>query len=481
MRRVLFGFVLLFALIVSPLAGMLPASAQEATPTTTSSAQADAPEMVPITDPWVDPVATLDDAFFFSIENDPVASEISGTTELQVGEYQFLPADVALADFYTELYYDAPALPEGSDFAVGFCFWVEVDGSCYDIGVQSDAAGNTSVISGYAPAVGDYQLLVTTTSLADSGVDPTPGAENYLGLVVYEGYAILEGNNYEILAVIALPDAAVAGKVKAQIGFVDRGLPANTPPLSVTIGELMVWDLSAGVTPVFAVSEEGTPTAEPATIGTATAVPPLRPTTAPQPTVASQSTANASLTPVVPTAQGVSTLAAVFERTRSVALGQTPLVSGKSGTLSQQQDIVVRANADASVADFYAIATFVNPTDLSVPSDIGLGFRVQGSTDPGYRFIVASTGEWYLISPTEIAIASGTAPSFDTAPGASNTLEILAQGAAGLVAVNGTVLPQVDLSALMTAGDVYAGTGFLTGNTVAGRAVPYSDWWVYPL
>ena len=266
-----------------------------------------------------------------------------------------------------------------------------------------------------------------------------------------------------------------------QIGFVDYGLPANTPPLSVTIGELAVWDLSGGMTPAFDESEEGTPSADSTAVGTATAEPPLRPTMATQPTVAAESTASASLTPVVPTVQGVSTLAADFERTRGAAMGQAPLVSGKSGTLSQQQDIVVRANADAGVADFYAIATFVNPTDLSVPSDIGLGFRVQGSTDPGFRFVVTSSGEWYLISPTEDAIASGTAASFDAAPGASNIIEVLAQGSTGLVAVNGTVLQQVDLSALGAAGDLYTGTGFLTGNTMAGRVVPYSEWWIFPL
>ena len=137
----LFGLVLLFSLIVSPLAGMSPASAQETTPTAPSSAQPDDVDMVPITDPWVDPTATLDDAFFLSFEEEPLASEISGTTALQPGEYQFLPADVALTEFYAELYYETPALPDGASLR-----WDSVSGS------RSMAVATTSACSPTPPA-----------------------------------------------------------------------------------------------------------------------------------------------------------------------------------------------------------------------------------------------------------------------------------------------------------------------------------------
>jgi hypothetical protein len=93
-------------------------------------------------------------------------------------------------------------------------------------------------------------------------MDPTPGAENTLSVVVYDGYAILSGNDFDVIAMIALPDDALAGTVKAQIGYVDWGLPANTGPLSVTITEMDVWDLSSGMTPVFDWLDE--PTATPA-------------------------------------------------------------------------------------------------------------------------------------------------------------------------------------------------------------------------
>jgi hypothetical protein len=265
MWRVCCGLVFCFLLIASSLAGTAPVSAQTSTPTpATPAAESDVSGWEPITEPWVNPDDTLTDAFFVSLESDPVASEIEGSTELQPDEYKLLPADVALTDFYAELYYLTPTLPEGGEFSVGFCFWVDADGGCYDIVLQVDASGNAIVGSGFMPGVGqgDYHAMTMTTTLAAPQMDPTPGAENTLSVVVYDGYAILSGNDFDVIAMIALPDDALAGKVKAQIGYVDWGLPANTGPLSVTITEMDVWDRSSGMTPVFDWLDE--PTATPA-------------------------------------------------------------------------------------------------------------------------------------------------------------------------------------------------------------------------
>lgn len=267
MLRVFGGLVFCFVLIASSLAGTSPALAQTAPPATaTPASDTDVVEMEPITDPWVDPEDALGDAFFASLESDPVASEIEGSTQLQPDEFKLLPADVALTDFYAELYYLTPTLPDGGEFSVGFCFWVDADGGCYDVVIQVDSAGNAIVGSGFMPAVGqgEYRAMTLTTTLAEPQMDPTPGAENSLSLMVYEGYAILSGNNFDAIALIALPDDALAGKVKAQIGFVDYGVPAGTGPLEVTITELDVWDLSSGMTPAFDSPDEGPPTVVPA-------------------------------------------------------------------------------------------------------------------------------------------------------------------------------------------------------------------------
>ncbi len=268
MSRLCCGFVFCFLLIATSLAGTIPASAQTTTPvspTTASTPPADV-AVEPITEPWIDPEDTLGDAFMVSIDFDPVASQIQGSTQLAPGEFKLLPADVALTDFYAELYYLTPVLPEGGEFSVGFCFWVDAAGNCYDITIQADGDGNAIFGFGYLPAVGqgEYQSLVMTSTLAEIPMDPTPGAENFLGVVVYHGYAILTGNDYDVLAMVALPDAAIAGKVKAQIGFVDWGQLPNAAPLDVTITEMGVWDLSSGMTPVFDFLDEPTPTPAPA-------------------------------------------------------------------------------------------------------------------------------------------------------------------------------------------------------------------------
>lgn len=266
MWRVFCGLTFCFLLIASSLAGTSPASAQTSTPVPTTTAPATPADVAlePITEPWVDPEDTLGDAFMVSIEFDPVASEIEGSTQLAPGEFKLLPADVALTDFYAELYYLTPALPEGGEFSVGFCFWVDPTGNCYSITIQADGAGNAIFGSGYLPAVGqgDYRALAMTSTLAQLPMDPTPGAENFLGVVVYHGYAILTGNDFDVVAMVALPDAAIAGKVKAEIGFVDWGQLPNAAPLDVTITEMDVWDLSSGMTPVFDFLDE--PTATPA-------------------------------------------------------------------------------------------------------------------------------------------------------------------------------------------------------------------------
>ncbi len=261
MWRVLCGFVLGCSLLASSLAGVSPAFAQDSTSVPAPGVAADASGMEPITEPWVDPDATLDDAFGVSIEFDPVATGIEGTTQLQPGEFKLLPADVALADFYAEVSFQTPAIPEGGQFSVGFCFWVDTAGNCYDVYLQFDTEGNAFVGSGYLPIQDDYRSLTVTGTLAALPADPTPGVENVLGIAVYHGYAILAGNDFDALVAIALPDAALAGKVKAQIGFVDGGSTANGAPLPVTITDLEVWDLSSGLAPAFDWTDDPTPAA----------------------------------------------------------------------------------------------------------------------------------------------------------------------------------------------------------------------------
>lgn len=184
--------------------------------------------------------------------------------------------------------------------------------------------------------------------------------------------------------------------------------------------------------------------------------------------------------PTLPPVQGSSVVDVVFDRTRQTAVGHPALVAGLSGSFTQEADVYAYAGADVSLGDLYTIVTFVNPADVSAPFDVGIGFRDDRDSEGGLRMVIASDGTWYLQQPGQDAIATGTATGFDATAGASNVIELLVQGATGIAAVNGVVLPQLDLSSVNVRGDVYIGTGFFQGDSVPGRVIPYGEWWIYP-
>lgn len=205
--------------------------------------------------------------------------------------------------------------------------------------------------------------------------------------------------------------------------------------------------------------------------------PTLAPTTAALPPPAPTAVSG----PAIPPIQASGVLGPVFERERSAALAHTPFGDLLWGDLIQADNLYVWATSGHGAADFYTIVTFVNPPDLSTPSDVGIGFRDASGPESGFRFIVTSNGEWYIEQAGQTPYDSGIAQGFDPSPGASNVVELIAHGATGLVAVDGVVLNQIDLSAVNTRGEVYIGSGFLSGNTVPNRVVRYLDWWVYPI
>ena len=184
--------------------------------------------------------------------------------------------------------------------------------------------------------------------------------------------------------------------------------------------------------------------------------------------------------PVLPPLHSSTGVESLFDQTRTTAVLNPPFVAGLSGSFTEESDVYAYVSAGVRLGDFYTIATFTNPTDLSAPFDVGIGFRDDQSSESGLRFVVTSDGIWYMQLPGQDPYASGTATGFVTTPGAANTIEILVQGSTGTVAVNGVLLPQFDLSTVMLRGDIYLGAGFFQGDTVAGRVIAYSDWWIYP-
>jgi hypothetical protein len=198
--------------------------------------------MMPITDPRVDPQGTLDDALWVAITEDPSASQLAGSANLG-DEFRNMPANVALSDFYAELYFTTPPQYPAGTWAVGVGFWSDTAGNFYDLFMQVD--------NGYATwnlgqgTAGGYQVL-QSGPLPAGALDLTPGAVNNLTFVVYQGMAILSGNSYGLDAVVTLPAAPTTGDVFVEVGFSPAN-SAETATLPMSVSDFSVWDMSGGM------------------------------------------------------------------------------------------------------------------------------------------------------------------------------------------------------------------------------------------
>jgi hypothetical protein len=199
--------------------------------------------MSAITDPRLDPQGTLDDAVWLPMTVDPSASELAGSVDLG-SEFLNMPAGVQLQDVYAEMtFVTPPSYPVGA-WAVGFGFWSDPAGNFYDIYVDV-ANGSATWKLGQGTSDGGYRILQSGV-LPPGAVDLTPGAENYLSLVVYQGVVILSGNNFGVDAVVELPVQPMTGDVFAEVGFAAAN-PAETATLPMSVSGFSVWDMSGGM------------------------------------------------------------------------------------------------------------------------------------------------------------------------------------------------------------------------------------------
>lgn len=439
----------------------------------TPSAGAGTETLTPITDPRVDPEGTLTDAFIFSLSAEPVAGPLSANDNLATNDFKYLSSGVQVTDFYAELYYiTPPATPAGS-WAVGFSFWDDGQGNSYDLFLQ---ANNGAAKWAFGQSVGGTYAVQQSGDLPPGAIDFTPGVENFLSIAVYQSVAILSGNDFEVDTTVDMGAATGSGDVSAEVGFLATDT-TTTQTLPVSLSEFLVWDISSGVVSDIFAEGTTTPAAEPTqaagfptAIPAAPTVPALQPTVAaPAPTVATSTdtTANVLLTQI-------------FNNQKSVAMAGAPIFNGPSGTLTQTLDSFSIASAGVSAADVYVTATFVNPTDMSTLADYGIGIcDLNDNTE--FRFVVDSDGVWTLAIGSAAPVAQGTVTNFNPAPSASNTLELIAKGSTGILALNGQAIQQVDLSANLNAGNVYIASGMVPSATVDQRQVPYSNFAVYQL
>lgn len=448
-------------------------------PTTGTTGTTEDFPMVPYTDPSIDPAATLDEGFFMTLAQ-PVAYESTGANgNLSSGSPQYLTAGVNLLDFYAELDFITPPSEPAGLWTFGFCFWADANGNCYDLFVSSNRTNMNWGLGHWSPNGFD---LVNSGPLPAGAIDLAPEAVNEVTVVVYKGIAILSTNTYEADVSFPVPGTPYGGDIKASASFI-ASVETETRTLPVTITSVGIWDMSSGVYPdIFSATETPAAPVQPTQAPLQPTQAPLQPTQAPlQPTQAPIQPTQAGVQPTLPATTGSTgniVLQQAFETERAAALAVQPVAGVPSGTLTQLGDSFNVQLAGVSLLDVYATATFVNPTDMSVNWDIGMGVRDRAD-DTEYRFVVRSDGSWVVTIGTGTVVAEGNVTTFNTAPGGTNTIEFIAQGAVGMIAFNGQALQQVDLSANMAAGDVYIAAGMYISSSVAGRVVPFQNFAVY--
>jgi hypothetical protein len=391
-----------------------------------------------MTDPRLDPNGALRDARAYALATDPVAGPLRTEFHLGPADLKLLAGGVHLSDFYARTTYFTPDDQPVGAWTIGFAFWAQNESSSYDFLIR---VSNGAATWSFVHQSGSQLQTLQQGDLGPGAVDLTPGALNSIGIVVAHGAAILSGNDLAVAATVDLGDAIGSGDVMAQAGFL-ADAPDTSKTLRFLISDFSVWDigpmLSGDVT-----GEVETPAAG-NEIG------------------------------------GNLKLQETFDRLRSVAMASGPAASLPPGTLQQQRAGISFEPAGVTLENVYATATFANPADLSTRSDFALGFRDMNN-DTEFRFVVASDGGWGWSIGPGAPIVQGIVTNFDATPGASNTIEVIAQGASGLLAIDGVVVQQVDLSTNLNAGDVYVASGMYDTYTVDGRQVSYSNFAVYQL
>jgi hypothetical protein len=169
-----------------------------------------------------------------------------------------------------------------------------------------------------------------------------------------------------------------------------------------------------------------------------------------------------------------------FEELREQALAGESLYGPVSGDLVEGVGVIQGIYPEIVTANSYVRATFTNPDDLGTPYDIGFGIRhVEGNNQ--LRLVISTNDEWFLGIGDGAAYQVGKAHGFQSEPGEQNTVEIVADGNTGYLAINGTLVAILDLSPSSAAGDVWVAAGLNVPDIVTGRTSVVTDFQIWAL
>jgi hypothetical protein len=346
-----------------------------------------------------------------------LAGPFAGQLVQREGVRVKLPAGITTADFSATVTFTSPTQPPETPWDIGFAFQ-QSPGHHPVHGISVFSNGGQF----YADASSGLRVSFPSTAF-----DATPGATNTLDLVV-EGATALLGINGEIVNRIDLAPRAPANV------FITTGISPEdiVEGRAIPYSDFTVWGL-------------------PGTTAQATA----------------------------PEAAAAQDDAARFAAAAAARQGSRSLAGPLGGTLHQSQRGLAGVPSGITTEDFSATVTFVNPRDPSgVPWDIGLAFHMNPAQSTVQEIYLDANGWWYYTDFPAGIQQSGPALSFDAAPGAMNTLDLIVQGETALFGVNGQFLASLDLPPA-TAADVLAATDFESQNLVEGREIIYSGFQVW--
>lgn len=172
--------------------------------------------------------------------------------------------------------------------------------------------------------------------------------------------------------------------------------------------------------------------------------------------------------------------AARFEELRDQALAGNSLFGPASGDLVEGAGVIQGIFPEIETTNFYARATFTNPQDLGVPYEVGFGIRhVEGNNQ--LRLTITTDDVWSLGIGDQPAYQTGKAYGFQSEADEQNTIELVADGETGYLAINGMVVAVLDLSPSLSSGDVWVAAGLNAPSIVSGRTSTVTDFQIWGL
>lgn len=160
--------------------------------------------------------------------------------------------------------------------------------------------------------------------------------------------------------------------------------------------------------------------------------------------------------------------AALADRNRS------PHLAGPfAGQITLQSGLRSAARADVAVTDFSAAVSVTNPTEQT-ETPWNIGFAFHGTPDVARVITVSSDGVWSYQDPSTGTVGAGPLDTFEAAPGATNTLDLVVEGTTALLGVNGELATRIDLPP-PTAADVV----LVSGGAQEGPIITYAGFEVW--